>query len=153
MFDIYFTAEHVSETESNVDAVYGKLCIGEYSETFVASLLNWNSVNYEQHWENALERVAFEKDSALITSYLTADQAEFLVWWPLYVDGDHVHVQNELLIYSQLSKPFSIEHPWNSLRSRQTIDSEGLVISEWTTTVQQLQECLDRLRQRMAAEK
>ena len=149
MFDIYLTDTYVPELESDVQALYGRICIDKFSETFTASLVHWSPAQYEQHWEKALKRVVEDRNnSALITSYVTPDLEKFLIWWPVYLEGDAVYIQNELLIYSQLSEPFSIERPWDSLRPRQSTDPEGNSISEWSTTLESLQECLDRLRER-----
>ena len=150
MFDISLTDEHV--LESGVQALYGKICVGEYSETFIASLVNWSVAQYQQHWEDALQRIVEERrDSALITSYVRPDLAEFLIWWPLYLEGELVYVRNELLLYSQLSKPFVVDHPWGSLRPRQILNPEGLPISEWAISVQSIRECLSRLHARKTA--
>ena len=143
MFDIYLTDEVVPESEGH--AVYGKVRIEDYTETFVASLVCWTPARYEQHWREACQRlVGAEQESALISSYVESPMSEFLVWWPLYRDGQVVHVRNELVIFSQLSKPFSIEDPWSSIRERRILAEEGSQISEWDTRIESLREFLDR---------
>jgi hypothetical protein len=141
MFDIYLTDETVPKSDGN--AVYGKIQIEGYAETFVASLVGWTPAQYRQHWREACERVTCEgKESALISSYVEPSWSEFLMWWPLYPDGDVVYVRNELLIYAQQRVPFSIEEPWGSIRQRRTLNDEGLKISEWETTVPSIREFL-----------
>ena len=148
MFDIYLTDEVVAESDGQ--AVYGKILIEDYTETFFASLVCWTPAQYEQHWREACQRlIDGRQDSALICSYVESSLSEFLVWWPLYRDGQVVHVQNELLIYSQLSKPFSIEDPWSSIRERRIATDDGSAISEWDTTIQSIHELLER-KQRAA---
>jgi len=153
MFDIYLTeelvTEPVSEGRPDVEALYGKIRIGEFQETFIASLFFWSRTQYEQHWRTALERIiAGATQSALITSYaeppanVTGD--DYLVWWPLYREGDLVYVHNQLLFFRQLSRPFSVEHPWESIGERETVDDEGAQISEWITSVQSIRDCLAR---------
>ena len=46
MFQIYLTEEPVPETDPGVTAVYGKIQIGEFSETFVTSLVSWDRREY-----------------------------------------------------------------------------------------------------------
>jgi hypothetical protein len=56
--------------------------------------------------------------------------------------GDVVFVQNQLLLYEQLDKPFDIDAPWASIKERRTLSDEGLPLSEWTTSVAEIQDCL-----------
>ena len=57
MFDIFLTKEVIPEAGPGVVALYGKICIGDYQETFIASLYSWNEAMYLQHWESALRRL------------------------------------------------------------------------------------------------
>jgi hypothetical protein len=143
MFDIYLTDDVVPESEGQ--PVYGKIQIEDYTETFVASLVSWTRAHYEQHWREACQRLIGDgKESALISSYQEPSWSEFLVWWPLYPDGDIVYVRNELLIYARQREPFSIEEPSCSVRQRTTVNDEGLKISEWETSARSIREFLNR---------
>jgi hypothetical protein len=143
VFDIYLTTEFVSE--SNHEAVYGRIQIEDYTETFVCSLVCWSAAQYENHWREACQRlIDGRQQSALISSYVEPSMSEFLVWWPLYSDGQVVHVRNELVEYSQLRKPFSDKDPWSSIRARKIATDEGAKISEWDTGIQSIQEFLTR---------
>ena len=144
MFDIYLTDEVVPESDGH--AVYGKIQIEDYSETFVASMVGWTRAQYEQHWREACQRLIRDgKESALISSNEEPSWSEFLVWWPLYRDGDVVYVRNELMIYAQLTEHFSIGNPWASIRKRKIVNDEGLKISEWETTIQSIERYLERV--------
>jgi hypothetical protein len=153
MFDIFLTEESAEEPASegrlHVEAVYGKIRIGEFHETFIASLFFWSRTQYEHHWRTALERiVGGATQSALIASYVeppaTLIGEEFLVWWPLYREREVVYVQNHLLFFGQLSNPFSAERYWESVGERQTVTAEGAQISEWITSVQSIRDYLAR---------
>jgi len=146
MFDIYLTSEVVPESETTAKAVYGKIHIGNYVETFVSSLAVWGREQYRASWTQALQRVADGVGpAALITSYVKPKLPDdFLIWWPLYPVGETVYVRNELLFYRQLRTPFSLDHPWESVRERQVTNAEGIRISEWVTTTQSIRECLER---------
>ncbi len=148
MFDIYLTEEVVAE--SGGQAVYGTIQIEDYKEAFVASLVSWTRADYERHWRDACQHLVHEgNESALISSYQEPSRSELLVWWPLYRDGDIVYVRNELVIYAQLTEQFSIENPWASIRERKIVNDEGLRISEWETTIQSIEQCLERLRTKL----
>jgi hypothetical protein len=143
MFSIYLTDEFVPESEGQ--AAYGKLHIEEYAETFITSFVSWTAADYERHWQEACERlIAGENESALIVSYVPPTASEFLVWWPLYREGDIVHVRNELVLYSQMKVPFSIVEPWFSIRERKILTDEGSPISEWDTNLPSIREFLEQ---------
>jgi hypothetical protein len=147
MFDIYLTDEVVREPNPAVPAVYGKIQLGAYVETFVASLVFWTPSQYEQHWHLAAKRmVEGAEKSALITSYIepTLQPDEFLIWWLLYRDLDTVFVQNQFLFFERLRAPFSTSNPWDSIPNRRTVNDEGMKISEWTTTVDSFADFLGR---------
>ena len=143
MFDIHLTADAVPDSDDY--ALYGKIQIEDYIETFVASLVCWSPAQYEQHWREACQRIVDgSHESVLISSYVDASMSEFLVWWPLYPEGQIVHVRNEILPYSALSKPFDVKDPWVSIRPRRIVTDEGLKISEWDTSIQSIEAFLAR---------
>lgn len=145
MFKIYLTDEIVPESEGK--AVYGKIHINDYVESFVASLAEWSMADYERQWHLGCERiVAGEEKSALIVSCVSPPVSEYLVWWPLYRDGEIVHVRNELMFYGQTKSPFSLQDPWRAIRDRKMTTDEGLEISEWDTNVASIREFLDESR-------
>jgi hypothetical protein len=153
MFNIFLTEELVTEpaleSSGNAKSVYGKIYVEDYRETFITDLSHWNRAQYEQHWIRGLQRLLGKAaHSVLITSYVpppTQPTAEdFLVWWPLFREGDTVYVQSQLLFFAQLSNPFLPESPWDSVQPRQTVNPEGLEISEWMTTLESVRDYLDR---------
>ena len=145
MFDIYLTDEMVPESDGQ--AVYGKIQMEEYTETFTASLVCWTAADYERQWREACARLAAGKnESALITSYVRPPDSEFLVWWPLYREGEIVHVRNELVFYSQTQVPFSVVDPWRCIRKRRITTDEGLEISEWDTSLRSIRDFVERIR-------
>jgi CdiI N-terminal domain len=105
MFDIYLTDQSVPEGDPGAHALYGKIRIGDHSETFIANLLFWNRKQYEEHWLMAVKRVVEGADrSALVTSYNEPSPVpdEFLNWWPLYRDREAAYIQNQMLFFDQL---------------------------------------------------
>lgn len=145
MFEIYLTSDIVPETEGK--AVYGKIQIGAYKETLISSLAVWSRKDYRASWRKALQHILDgEGPAALITNYVKPVQPDdFLVWWPLYPAGDKVYVRNEMLFYRQLKKPFSPDRPWDFIRERLAKNPEGFPISEWTTTLKSIRDCLGNM--------
>jgi hypothetical protein len=112
----------------------------------VTSLVTWSRKDYESQWYGACQRlVEGATESALVASYVDPSMSEFFMWWPLYRKGEIVHVRNELVPYSQLTKPFNPNEPWAFLKKRKIMTDEGLEISEWNTTVEHIQRFLVRL--------
>ena len=144
MFNIYLTNE--TAPESDEQAVYGRIEVEDFVETFVTSLVTWSRKDYELQWYRACQRlVEGATESGLVASYLDPSMSEFCMWWPLYREGEIVHVRNELVPYSQLTKPFTPNEPWAFLKKRKIITDEGLEISEWNTSVEHIQEFVMRL--------
>jgi hypothetical protein len=149
MFDIYLTKEIVPEGDPGVEAVYGKIRLGAHSETFIASLVFWTSERYEQHWKVAVRRLIRGEDrSVLITSYIEPNRFpdEHLIWWPLYRVGTTVYIQNQLLFFDRLSRPFSVADPWTFVQARRTVNDDGDKISEWSVPIASFAEFLARRR-------
>src|SRR5687768_9816250 len=101
MFDIYLTEEAAPWLDPGVRAVQGSIRIENYVETIIASLMSWSPKEYERHWLTAVQRVVDGGDrSALITSYVEPthdpDPDDYLVWWPLFREGETVYVQNQM---------------------------------------------------------
>ena len=145
MFDIYLTGDTVPKTDSGVKAVYGRIQIGGDHETFTSSLMRWTRANYERHWIAALRRLTNGGDrSALITSYIDPVADGFLIWWPLYRSGDVIYVQNQMLFFDRLTESFEAGRPWDFVRKREIVNAEGFEISEWRTTIKDIDRCLER---------
>lgn len=164
VFDIYFTGEIATE-ESDPDskAVWGEIHIGEFRESFVASVMSWSPDQYEKQWESALRKIVTgSTPSALITNYIepSLSSGSYLWLWSFHRDGDAIYIQNHLraiyvkegsvYIQNQLSssdpldRPFFLERPWESVKEREITGAEGSKISEWVTTVRSTEETLLR---------
>ena len=145
MFDIFLTNEVVDELDPDVKAVYGKIQIGDFSETLIASLVSWDRMQYERHWASAIRRILEGQErSALITSFVQPPLSRHLVWWPMFRDCETVHVRQQLLFFDQLAQPFSVEDPWDFIGERIHSSSDGSKISEWTLPIEDMEAYLRR---------
>src|SRR6266481_8852395 len=88
----------------------GILILGEAKEYFGSSLYLWTKKDYESQWRHAIKTLHDGKDRAgLITEYVGSEAATHLEWWPMYVVGSRVFIQNQLLFFDQLAEPFSVQ--------------------------------------------
>lgn len=143
MFNIYLTGESVEELDPGVEAVYGRIHIGDYYETFAASLVYWKPGAYQVHWRKALQRIVEGATrSAVITSYVEPTPGGSLTWWPIYRERETIYFQNQLLFFDQVVPPFSPDRPWESVGVRETMNPEGRQISEWKTALSSVNEWL-----------
>src|SRR5437667_439558 len=85
-----------AESASMGGDAFGQLTAGDFSEQFSMSLEYWSPADYENHWLAALANVNASPDatSCLISSMTHPTESNFVFCWPLYRDGDAVHVQN-----------------------------------------------------------
>jgi hypothetical protein len=118
----------------------GVLILGEVKEYFGSSLYQWSKKDYEAQWRQAIRALLDGNDrAALITEYVGPQAATHLEWWPMYVVGNAVFIQNHFLFYDQLAEPFSLQNQFSFLRDRRTTNEEGKKISEWTVGVSDLE--------------
>jgi len=122
----------------------GRITIGSFKESFISSATHWDANAYREHWHDAIHRVVREgKDSCLITSIADPRSSTRLYWWPMYRDGDTVHVQNGVCFFDQLPSPFDEESPYESVPPRERVGEDGEELSEWDVAVQDLDEFLE----------
>lgn len=141
-FSIAFLHEPLSYPYDDpaTPAAYGSLTLGGHREVFCASLYEWRKEDYESQWRHAIRNLLEGKErAALIVEYISPANSFKLEWWPMYVIRKTVFFQNHLLFYEQLTRPFSIDDPYSSLRDRETINEDGNRISEWSVSFSEVE--------------
>ena len=124
----------------------GLLVMGESKEGFCSSLYEWSKQQYESQWQRAIHVLLNESPkAALIVEYIGPDAASHLEWWAMYREGETVYLQDQLLFYSHLKEPFSLDAPFASLRDRETINTEGRQISEWSVSLSEIKQFADMI--------
>jgi hypothetical protein len=146
MFDIRLSSDAPAGPDDGVSAVYGRLQIGEFQETFVASLSHWCQSQYLQQWREAAQRlIDGEAKSAFVTSFVPPSHALHFVWWPCYLSDETVYVQNQLRFYEQLPSPFDVDSLYDYIEDRKTVSADdGALISEWQMPLEWLRDFLRR---------
>ena len=138
MFSIQFEIESPSGRE--LELSLASLRIGDFMETFEVSLEYWTQEDYQQQWVDAVTRIlSGEISSCLITSITNPATANLLFWWPIYQLQDCVIIQNQVLFLNELGQPFNENRPYDYVQERQTYSEDGAPISEWSTSVEDLQ--------------
>lgn len=145
-FSIRFLDEAESVVRDTSKLKIGVIVIGNFEEHFEASLSYWSIENYQKQWRQALERIkSGETKSSLITSMYDPQTANFITWWPLYRDDQQVRVQNQLLFMDQINGLYNLANPYVHVPDRAAIDEDGNPISEWRTTIAEIEEFLKTL--------
>jgi hypothetical protein len=132
---ICFMDEDAIEDEGLIQM--GNICFGTLDENFESSLHRWSREEYESSWVEAASAVWRGENAAFITEFSLPQDNNRLWWWPLYRDGDVVHIQMHLLIFDHLDKPFDPSQPFASLRPRITHNEDGQLLSEWTVGIEE----------------
>lgn len=146
-FSLSFLDEKVSKDwDSSGEMRLGLIVIGDFEEHFEASLSYWSVEDYRRQWKQALERVKTgETKSSLITRMYDPQTANLIVWWPLYREGQQVYIHNSFLLMDALNEPFDPLAPYKHVADRRTIGEDGGRISEWETTITEIEEFLATL--------
>jgi hypothetical protein len=142
-FGIKFLAETVEGSELGNTGQYGEIVLGDEREMFLSLIGYWSPRDYEEQWRNGILRVVRERqESCLITSLHDPREADVLMWWLLYPDGDTVRIQNALLLLDQHRQEFSTHHPYASIPPRRIVTDDGQPISEWVLPITDLRDFL-----------
>ncbi|WSB84159.1 hypothetical protein OHA60_10490 [Streptomyces cellulosae] len=142
-FSIEVIDDTVSEgaTPSSSDAV-GRIRVGSFVETFRMDLSFWSVDEYRRSWESALRAIECSEKvtSCLIASITDPEASNFISCWPMYRDGDVVHVQNSLIFLDELDEPFDPQEPWRYVEPHREVDEDGNRISEWVTSASEVRQ-------------
>ena len=148
-FIIEITNIPIPNLEPGEKAVYGEITIANFRERFYASIEYWSGEDYRRQWIDAIGRLLGGSEhttSGLIADMHDPSTANLITCWALYREVSKVYVHNKLLFLDKLSHPFRIEEIGSYIGGREIVTEEGDKISEWTTSVAELKEFLDRLK-------
>jgi hypothetical protein len=115
---------------------YGRLNLGEYSESFVASLSLWSKSDYEAHWHRSIKDIlSGQTRRMLVTSIDRPETAEAYFYWPMWRVNDEVIFQERFVLPSDLEEEFDPVTPPISLIGEYEITS----FSEWRLPIADLE--------------
>jgi hypothetical protein len=122
----------INRMDYEPDLALGEITLDDFVEKFETPLTFWNADRYERQWRDGIARLLNGAlRSCLITSMLDSRSEVFGAWWKLYREGDHVVVQNQLLLSELFGGDFDPDEPYRYIPERQKSSAEGIPISEW----------------------
>lgn len=148
-YSIEFTSDPFFHQEYEDYSCHGRITISSFQEEFLSSLSFWSVNDYETHWDAAMTRIVAGKAcSCLVTSMYDPSNANFIRWWPLYPTNGAVYVQSQLLFLDSVYGEFDPDNPFVHIPRRRTHTEEGSPISEWVTSIEEIENFLQRKRNR-----
>ncbi|SRR5690606_3439636 len=142
-FSIYLTDENI-DSWGELSAI-GGMQLGDFEESFHASLSYWTREQYLSQWREAVSRLlSGEHISALITAMYNPKRSNFITWWPMYLVGRKVYIQNQILFLEELETPFNEKELYNFISKRETSSEDGEKISEWCVDIDSLIDFMDK---------
>ncbi|WP_307663479.1 hypothetical protein [Streptomyces sp. V1I1] len=107
----------------------------------------WTVADYSRSWERALRELEASENSTscLISSITDPETANFIFCWPIYREGEAVHVQNSIIFLDGLEEEFNPQEPWRYAEARSLVDEDGNQISEWSTTISEVRRCRESI--------
>jgi hypothetical protein len=141
-FFIEITGKNLEDFDQR-PSYWGRIKIGDFSERFILPIAWWSCEEYEQQWQEGLERIHYTNTSCLITSVELSNRSPLVNRWVLYKEQDIVYVQNELLFgkfYKETfnDEPFNLETCYNHIEPRMLKDANGEGPSEWSFNIKDL---------------
>src|SRR5262249_26362363 len=133
VFDIAFAVGEPELQDEGWYGLWGSVTLGDYRESFLASLSLWSPRDYEQQWLDAATRlIRGEERSAFFTS-------AFQFWWVMWRDVEAVRVHEEVLTPERLEElgpsPDTSQAPYQLIRPYRSVTEEGEAIAEWHLSV------------------
>jgi hypothetical protein len=142
MFNIAFLENEPTYTdEEGWSGLWGRIVLGEFSESFISPVGWWRRNDYERQWiEGANRLLGGAPESAFV------EQAG-RVWWTAWREGESVVVQQRLLIHESMARAWSAvadDLPYDLVGKRQTHSDDGRPLSQWLLGVADFQAFVER---------
>ena len=131
--------------DDNTPSAIGEILLGDYRDTFAATLFEWSRPQYEASWRFELTRLLDGADRAvLLTQLLIPGKSGLPNWWALYRgERNEVVIQEHFGINEKLFIRFSPQNPSESLKDRRAFTDNGRPISEWTVKTEDIESFLN----------
>jgi len=123
-----------------------EILIDKYSEKVEVPLQYWKRERYREQWRGAIARIASGHTTAcLITAMYDPRAANFIMWWPMWRQGERVFIQNQILFMDKIRTAFNEMEPHRSIPARAVVDEDGAKVSEWSVDIKDILDCASRM--------
>jgi hypothetical protein len=153
-FSIEFFENNKNENEklSAEDEVIAEMHIGDFQEDLGIPIDYWTKSDYIKQWIDGVSRIVHakgDKRSALIVEMYDPVHPRFHAnYWALFKVKDNVYIQNFYQPLKKFKNGYILEDLYKVILTRQKPDETDLYhVSEWTTTLDELEEWLKKLKQ------
>ena len=110
----------------------GRISIGDFSESFHASLSYWDRDKYISQWRDGLKGLKTDGDkSILVTNMYDPKKANFVFAWVLYLIDGMIHIQNNVVFLDETDQPLDENNLQRYVPPREKYSADGEKISEW----------------------
>ena len=141
MFDIAFIPGEPPYEDEEGRGLWGCTVLGDFSERFIAPTERWTREGYERQWIEGAERLLHgERSSAFVVE-------AGRVWWTAWREGGAVIVQQRYLVTDEMAPAWTAaasEMPYELVGTRSSTSSEGMGLSEWRVSIDDLRDFVVR---------
>lgn len=136
-------------TETPLEIPNAKIVVEDFEEYLDIGTDYWDKKQFKSHWQERIGTFLSKNiDVALMVDMSNISNAQALECWELYHDKDNtdkVYVQNTLVLSDSIRK-YNDENAFlQRLAARETVNEDGVVISEWVTSKNSLNDFLKTL--------
>jgi hypothetical protein len=147
VFDIAFIPGEppYEDEEEGWSGLWGRTVLGDFTERFVAPTARWSREDYERQWIDAAERLLRGEPSSAFTV-----EAGW-IWWTAWREDGEVIVQQRYLVTDEMAPARTAEAsrmPYELVGQRGGATEEGLSVSEWRVSLDDVRDFVARRRAR-----
>lgn len=115
-----------------------KIVINDFCEWINIPVVYWDIEQYKDSWKKSIKYGLETKEhAALIVSMYDPDNLNFISTWTLYFVNELVYIQNKLIFVNEYNN-FDVNNINDFISNREIYNEDGVRISEWQCTVEDI---------------
>jgi hypothetical protein len=135
----FFNIDQINPLKNYHKNIYGEILLGNFKETFESSLSFWSINAYKRQWNDAITRIVNgENKVCLVTSMNDPEHANFIIWWPIYNEGNQIYFHNSLFFFKDLKEQFDENNIYKYVPDHSLDTESKYKISEWKLEIESL---------------
>jgi hypothetical protein len=144
MFGIFPNGKPIRENGELV--IPSSIIIGGFTERLHIPISYWSLEDYKKNWISSLAQgIDNKKHSALAVSMHEPDFTNFIFVWVVYYHGDVACIQNKIIFLDECQN-FTPDTINDFIGERETINEDGMKVSEWATNLNSIITFLSSIR-------